>query len=156
MGSLASVRAVSDRPTVGPPPHAHVVQFYDDDDFLAGSVATFVEAGLAKGQPVVIIATEAHREAFCRTLIDRGVDIDAACSSGQMALRDARETLESFLIDGKPDWDLFVKQVGGLLQRMARPAAGPIRAYGEMVDLLWRDGKPQDAILLEEFWNDLG
>ena len=156
MGSLATARAVTDRPTAGPPPHDHVVQFYDDDDFLAGSVATFVEVGLAKGQPVVIIATEAHREAFCRTLIDRGVDVDAACTSGQMALRDARETLETFLVDGKPDWDLFVKQVGGLFQRMARPAAGPIRAYGEMVDLLWRDGKPQDAILLEELWNDLG
>jgi len=156
MGSLASVRAVSDRPTVGPPPHDHVVQFYDDDDFLAGSVATFVQAGLAKGQAVVIIATEAHREAFCRTLMDRGVDVDAACSSGQMVLRDARETLESFLVEGKPDWNLFVKHVGGLLERVARPAAGPIRAYGEMVDLLWREGKPQEAIVLEEFWNDLG
>jgi len=156
MGSFAAARAVSDRPTAGPPPHDHVVQFYDDDDFLAGSVATFLEAGLAKGQAVVVIATEEHRDAFCRTLIARGVDVDAACSSGQLVLRDARQTLDSFLVDEKPDWDLFVEHVGGLLRSVARPSAGPIRAYGEMVDLLWRDGKPQDAILLEEFWNDLG
>jgi PAS domain S-box-containing protein len=155
MPSVATARAVSDSSAVGRPPHDHVVQFYDDDEFLSASVATFVEAGLANGQPVVIIATEEHREAFCGTLLRRGVDIDAACSSGQMVLRDARETLASFLVDGNPDWERFKTQIGGLLERVARPGAGAIRAYGEMVDLLWRDGKQQDAILLEEFWNDL-
>jgi PAS domain S-box-containing protein len=131
------------------------VQFYDDDDFLAASVATFVEVGLTNGQPVVIIATEEHREAFCRTLFRRGVEVDAACSSGQLILRDARETLASFLVDGKPDWPRFQTQIGGVLEEASRASAGPVRAYGEMVDLLWKDGKPQDAILLEQFWNDL-
>ena len=151
----ATARAGFDTTAAGRLPHDHVVQFYDDDDFLSASVATFVEVGLTNGQPVVIIATEEHREAFCRTLFRRGVEIDAACSSGQLILRDARETLASFLVDGKPDWRRFQAQVGGLLAKASRPGAGPIRAYGEMVDLLWRDGKPQDAILLEQFWNDL-
>jgi PAS domain S-box-containing protein len=155
MASLAAVRAVSDPSADRRPPHDHVVQFYEDDDFLSASVATFVEVGLANGQPVVIIATEEHGEAFCRTLLRRGVDIDAACSSGRLVLRDARETLASFLVDGKPDWERFKTQVGGLLEKATRPGAGAVRAYGEMVDLLWRDGKQQDAILLEEFWNDL-
>jgi PAS domain S-box-containing protein len=151
----ATARAGFDSRAAGRLPHDHVVQFYDDDDFLAASVATFVEVGLTNGQPVVIIATEEHREAFCRTLFRRGVEVDAACSSGQLILRDARDTLASFLVDGKPDWQRFQAQIGALLEKASRPGAGPIRAYGEMVDLLWKDGKPQDAILLEQFWNDL-
>jgi PAS domain S-box-containing protein len=155
MPSVATARVTSESSAAGRSPHDHIVQFYDDDDFLSASVATFVQEGLAKGQPALIIATDEHREAFCRTLSRRGVDVDAARTSGQMVLRDARETLASFLIDGKPDWQRFKAQVGGLLEKVSRPGAGPVRAYGEMVDLLWRDGKPQDAIRLEEFWNDL-
>ena len=30
-----------------------------------------------------------------------------------------------------------------------------VRAYGEMVNLLWRDGKAQQAIELEQLWNEL-
>jgi hypothetical protein len=30
-----------------------------------------------------------------------------------------------------------------------------IRAYGEMVDVLWKDGKPDAAIRLEMLWNRL-
>ncbi len=39
-------------------------------------------------------------------------------------------------------------------QSLARGATR-VCAYGEMVDLLWRDGKPDAAIRLEELWNDL-
>ena len=31
-----------------------------------------------------------------------------------------------------------------------------VRAYGEMVDMLWQQGKRDAAIRLEEYWNDLG
>jgi hypothetical protein len=31
-----------------------------------------------------------------------------------------------------------------------------VRAYGEMVDVLWRAGRQRAAIRLEEFWNELG
>jgi PAS domain S-box-containing protein len=156
MPSLAAVRASSGSAPIARPPHDHVVQFYDDEDFLAGAVATFTEEGIAKGQPVVIIATEAHREAFCSILLQRGVNVDGASSSGRLVLRDAQKTLDTFLVDGKPDWDLFNRNIGGLLTAVAPRGVRPIRAYGEMVDLLWRQGKPQEAILLEELWNDIG
>jgi len=155
MASLAARRTVSEASAAQRRPHDHAVQFYDDDDFLSASVATFVGAGLANGQAVVIIATEEHREAFRRALLRRGLDVDAACSSGQMVLRNARETLAAFLIDGTPDWELFQTQVGGLVAKAASRSKGEVRAYGEMVDLLWTDGRPQEAIVLEQFWNDL-
>jgi PAS domain S-box-containing protein len=155
MASMAALSAGPPASTRSPPPHDHAVQFYDEDDFLSGVVATFLEPGLAQGQPVVIIATEPHCEDFLGTLRKRGIDVGAALSSRKLVLRDARKTLASFLVDGKPDWQRFQAEIGGLLSTIETPDGVPVRAYGEMVDLLWRDGKPQDAIRLEEFWNDL-
>jgi hypothetical protein len=31
---------------------------------------------------------------------------------------------------------------------------GAVRAFGEIVSLLWRDGKRQAALRLEEMWNE--
>jgi hypothetical protein len=155
MSSTAAPAARPPASTRGRAPHDHGVQFYDEDDFLTGTVADFLEPGLAQGQSVVIIATEQHCQDFLGTLRGRGIDVDAAVSSRRLVVRDARKTLASFLVDGKPDWQRFQAEIGGLLSSVATRDGLPVRAYGEMVDLLWRDGESQEAIRLEEFWNDL-
>ena len=45
--------------------------------------------------------------------------------------------------------------IGGLI-RQAGTGGRPVRAYGEMVALLWDDGLVNAAIQLEEMWNELG
>ena len=135
----------------------HVVQFYQDDQFLATTVARFIGAGLVANEPVIVMATEAHRAAFTAELRARAVDVDLACASGQLILLDARETLARFMVDDRPDWDRFRATVGALLDSARRGRdAKNVRAYGEMVDLLWRDGNRDGAIQLEELWNALG
>ena len=55
-----------------------------------------------------------------------------------------------------PDGTRFRQTVGGLVEPMLAGLAGKrLRVYGEMVDLLWRDGHHQAALWLEEIWNDL-
>ena len=51
---------------------------------------------------------------------------------------------------------LFKHIVSRMLDEMARanPDRG-IRAYGEMVDVLWHDGLTAAAIALERLWNDV-
>ena len=138
------------------PPHDHAVQFYDDDAYLSGVVTSFVTAGISEAQPAVIIATRGHRDMFEAGLECAGVDVARAQLSGMLTLRDARETLATFMVGGMPDWNLFLEHVGGIVDRVAAARKETrLRAYGEMVDLLWRDGNPQAAIRLEEFWNDL-
>jgi PAS domain S-box-containing protein len=135
----------------------HHVQFYDKETFLYDVVAGYLGAGLDAGQPLVVIATEAHREAFCRALEQDGFQVAAARRDGRFTLLDARETLATFMVDGMPDWERFRNSVGGVLVACAaRGGQAPIRAYGEMVDLLTRDGNPQAALRLEEYWNELG
>jgi hypothetical protein len=60
------------------------------------------------------------------------------------------------MIGGHPDRDLFETNVGRVLDRIARGRGHvQIRAYGEMVDVLWKEGRPEAAIELEILWNKL-
>src|ERR1051325_1697417 len=130
-------------------PHHHVVQFYEQEDFLVDRVASFLAAGVREGEPCVVIATGEHNAMFADRLRSMGVATDA------VTFLEARPTLDSFLRRGMPDGEEVRHIIGGALTKAGGPA-GRVRAYGEMVDLLWRDGAPDAAIRLEELWNDLG
>jgi PAS domain S-box-containing protein len=135
---------------------SHVVQFYEDDEFLRDSVAQYVGTGLVRGEPVVVIATELHRSALRGQLVASSFDVERAVSTGQLTLLDAAETLATFMVGDRPDWTLFERNVGAVIEKTARLRAGrSVRAYGEMVDLLVTQGKPDAAILLEGMWNEL-
>jgi PAS domain S-box-containing protein len=83
--------------------------------------------------------------------------VEAARRSGQLTLLDARETLDTFMVNGAPSWERFRAVIGPVLESAAGHGGQPlIRAYGEMVDLLCRQGNPEAALKLEQFWNDLG
>jgi PAS domain S-box-containing protein len=128
--------------------HHHAVQFYEDEQFLVERVAEFLAAGARAGEPCVAIATGEHNAAFAAQLRSLGVDAEA------VFFLDARTTMEQFLHRGMPNGERFRQVIGGTLERV-NGAGGRVRAYGEMVDLLWRDGEPDAAIKLEELWNDL-
>ncbi|HEY2748682.1 MAG TPA: ATP-binding protein [Polyangia bacterium] len=138
-------------------PLAHAVQFYENDLFLAHAVAKFLADGLSRAEPALVVATEPHRAAFASALAEMGIDVDAATASGQLLMLDAAETLAQLMVDGRPDAERFDRVVGGTIRRRVGEHGGrPLRAYGEMVDLLWREGERSAALLLEELWNDLG
>jgi DcmR-like sensory protein len=55
-----------------------------------------------------------------------------------------------------PDPELFSSVVGEALQGVqARAVHTGVRAYGEMVGLLWKAGEYAAAVRLEELWNEL-
>jgi hypothetical protein len=78
-----------------------------------------------------------------------------ALSDSQVRWLDAYDALAAFMDGATPDPDRFVKHVGSVLEAM-RTGHKPIRAFGEMVDLLLQEGNPEGAIRLEELWNHLG
>jgi PAS domain S-box-containing protein len=141
-----------------PPAQAsHSVQFYEDDAFLAGVVADFLAAGLTVHQSVIVIATPAHRDAFLERLRAEQLDVEGARSEGRFILLDARETLGRFVVDGMPDAARFRATVTPIIDlALTRSNGTVLRFYGEMVDLLWKDGHTDGAIKLEELWNELG
>src|SRR5689334_8512499 len=93
----------------------HVVQFYESDDRLCDRVASFLGAGLLAGDPLVVIATGAHRDAISGRLRSRGFDLDGACADKQVLLLDAEQTLARFMVGAHPDAARFSATVGALL-----------------------------------------
>ncbi len=139
-----------------PPIHQHAVQFYGTDESLFTTVANFLAAGLVAGQPSVVIATPSHRISIVNHLRDRLIDCDRALRNGDLVLLDAEATLDLFMVHDEPDAELFESNVGRLLDQAinGRPRI-VLRAYGEMVDVLWKQGRSEAAIKLEILWNKL-
>jgi anti-sigma regulatory factor (Ser/Thr protein kinase) len=130
------------------------VFFYDADHELVASVARYVTEGLAAREPVLVIATAPHLAALDVVLHDHGINAPLARASGAYLTLDAAETLAAFMVDGSPDPDIFMQVIGGMLASTRRVGAD-IRAFGEMVALLWDQDNVTGAIALESLWNDL-
>jgi len=132
----------------------HFVQFYESDDFLIESLGGYVREGLETGDACVVVATPARREALAARLRATGVDTDEAVASGRLVMLDAADTLSLFMSNGSPDARRFEEVIGGVLSR-ASAAGKRVRAFGEMVALLWAEGHAAAALQLEGLWNGL-
>ena len=144
------------RLTVPGNPGHHAVQFYSDDTRLCLSVADFLADGLAARQPTILIATPDHAARISDELTVRCFDVPKLVQAGTMAIVDAEETLARFMVDGRPNAAAFKEVVGAIIDRVCWfSGENVVRAYGEMVDVLWRRGECDAAIQLELLWNDL-
>jgi anti-sigma regulatory factor (Ser/Thr protein kinase) len=133
----------------------HLVTFYEHDADLVAAVVPYLAAGINGDEVTVVIATEAHRRAFETALHGTGVDVALAQANGSFLALEAESTLARIALDGQIDRDAFHEVVGGLMRR-ALASGRPLRAFGEMVALLWDAGAVLAAIELEGLWNELG
>ncbi len=137
------------QPGLADPP-AHALQFYDTDDELEDLVVPYLVDGIAAGG-ILVIATSEHRKRFADALLAHGVDPRGS----NVLMLDAEESLGRFMQDGAPDPARFRDFVDAAMAQVTRGDAGfRVRAFGEMVDVLWRRGEQQAAIQLEHLWND--
>jgi hypothetical protein len=135
-------------------PCEHLVQIYQDDGAFLDSLEGFVAGGLLAGDAVVVIATPSHLASLDDRLVKRGVDTAAAESIEQYITLDAEETLSKFIVDGWPDDDGFRRLVIDILQR-AKKGGRRVRAFGEMVAVLWAQGNNGATVRLEHLWHKL-
>lgn len=135
--------------------HEHEVAFYESDAFLAESVVAYLLPALAGNDAAIVIATAEHRAQFAEALESAGIDVDAALDSGRLVMLDAADTLDLFMDGDLPDLERFRRVIGDVIDTAAAESRH-VRAYGEMVALLWDAGQVHAAITLEDLWNDLG
>jgi PAS domain S-box-containing protein len=133
-----------------------VAQFYDDESSLATVVADFLAEGLAAGEPAIVIAEPYRTALFRKALSARGLEPTRLAAEGLFVDMDARQALETFMDGAAPDPHRFQRSIGPVIRALSERFDGrPVRAYGEMVDILWREGNRAGAIRLEELWNEL-
>ena len=137
--------------------HFHGVQFYNDPEALCRIVGKFIDEGFGQGAMAIVIATPDHAVMIEECLRSLGSDVAALRGRGELVMLDARGTLERFMTDGMPNHSAFRHVIGDILTQASRGREQcTIRAYGEMVDVLWKDGREAAAIRLETLWNQLG
>jgi len=125
----------------------HAVQVYEDTAELVESVVGYLQAGLDVGQPGLVIATAGHRA---------GIEAGLTTPEGLLISLDAEEVLAAVMEDGTPSAERFEAIVGGAVDEVAlRFPGATVRAFGEMVDILWRRGEHDAALALEDLWNEL-
>jgi len=136
----------------------HVVQLYgEDDQLLAKNVSRYLAEGMRRLDGLLVIATPEHSQATARYLAqDNASATLEAERAGRLVFLDARTTLDRILVDGRPDESLFDSVVGEAIREVrARSGSGKVRAFGEMVGLLWSAARRAEAELLEALWNAL-
>ena len=139
-----------------PVPADHAVQIYRAADELAESVAAYLSGGFDAGEPALVLATPEHRRLFAARLADHGHDAAELEATGLLTLDDAASTLSAIMVDGTLSSRRFVSVVGGRLDEVGKRFPGrPIRAFGELVDLLCARGDPETAAALEREWHRL-
>lgn len=136
--------------------HFHAVRFYDNDKSLCRIVAAFLGEGLAAGQPGLIVGTAQHTRGVVSELREKHFDVASLLAADDLVICDAREMMSTFMVEGFPNAGRFAASAATVFDRIGRGRKGQtIRAYGEMVDLLWKDGHDVAAIKLEMLWNKL-
>jgi hypothetical protein len=136
---------------------AHAVQFYSDQDALLDLLGGYVGSALAKGGSAIVIATPVHRTGLARLLRRRCFDLQEAARQGRYAALDAADTLAQISPSGVPDAAAAADVLGAVLHEMASGGGRrDVSVFGEMVALLWSQGRRAHALTLEEIWNSLG
>ena len=133
-------------------PCEHVVQIYGDDAVFIDGLEGFVGNALRTGESAIVIATSAHLHALEKRMRERGVDVAKARAENRYVDRLAEETLDLFMVNGWPDEEKFVKCVTELLTLARGEENRKVRAFGEMVALLWAKGRVAATLQLELMW----
>lgn len=128
--------------------YRHEIIFSSDDELLQDSLASFIATALKAGDSAIVWATAPHRENLRRRLQARALDVDAAIQAGTYIAADTAETAD-------PVHTAAV--IKSLIQAAYRAGKQHPRvaACGERAGRLWAEGRIDEAIRLEQLFNDL-
>lgn len=136
-------------------PCEHVVQIYGDDRVFLDALEGFMGNALRGGESAIVIATATHLHGLEKRLRQNGVDVDKARAEDRYLDRLAENVLDEFMVDDWPDEARFNAVVGELLARARGHDRRKVRAFGEMVAILWSRGLHAATIHLEILWGKI-
>ena len=135
-------------------PCDHMVQVYENEKIFLDTLEGFAGTGFLANDSVVIIATSNHLSALNTRLRSQGFDLNALTAADQYIPIDAEDLLSILLVDGWIDEGIFNSFISDIVNR-AKQRNGKVRAFGEMVAVLWERGNYGATVQLENLWNEL-
>jgi hypothetical protein len=145
-----------DQVVAGPAPGDHIVQLYQDQEFLNSAVCRYISTGLGNGEGIILFSTPARWDAVRPRLEAEGMDVHAAQERGQLTMFDADELLSRFMRGPMPDRPTFNAVVGDIIGQAHAGGSYPkLRAWGEMVNVLWERGDVAGSMNLEDLFDQL-
>jgi len=135
-------------------PCDHLVQVYENEKVFLDTLEGFTGTGFLANDSVVIIATAKHLDALNARLRSQGFDLNALTAADQYIPIDAEDLLSILLVDGWIDEGIFHSFITDIVNR-AKQRNGKVRAFGEMVAVLWEQGHCGATVQLENLWNQL-
>lgn len=137
-------------------PCDHIVQLYQDQQFLNRAVCRFAGAALSNGEGVILVPTLTHWSAIQSRLEGEGVDVEATRKRGQLTVVDADELLPRFMRDAMPDSPVFLGLAADIVAKAREGDRYPkVRWWGEMVNVLWERGDVAASMNLEDLFDQL-
>ena len=133
-------------------PCEHVVQIYENDEVFLNLLCGFVSDGVLKGDSVIVIATTSHLESLRDRLKRLGHKVETLVATSKYIPVDAGHMLSRFMVNDWPDETLFNYVISDVIGR-AKENGRQVRAFGEMVALLWGKGQVGATVRLEHLWN---
>jgi hypothetical protein len=135
-------------------PCDHLVQIYENDAVFMNTLEGFTGDGFIKGESVIVIATQKHLDFLKQRLNSQGFNIDDLISTDQYIPVNAEECIEHFMVNNWPDEELFNQFASSLIKR-GQKNDRKVRAFGEMVAVLWAKGHSGATVKLENLWHKL-
>jgi CheY-like chemotaxis protein len=137
------------------PPGSHAVQFYDNEQFVQEAIAQFFTQGVRPGDPLILVSRLRTFKAVAAHFASGGYG-SAVNFADRMLFFDAEAALPQIMVGESlhlPRAERLLKHI--LSQSCPSHAHGPIRLYGEVVDVLCQRGHHSAALQLEGLWNSL-
>jgi signal transduction histidine kinase len=104
---------------------------------------------------VLAITTREHWKRIVELLQSADASVERARQTGRLLWVDAQHTVSMAMTDAGLDVEALARTLGGLMDSCTNSGRGaPVRACGEMVNLLWRAGERAAAVRLETVCND--
>lgn len=138
-------------------PEQHLVQLYaDDDSALLANVARYVAEGLKRNNGVLLLMPLERWERLRPILDTAGASHERALEEGRLRVLDARAVSAEVIVDGEASRLRFLESVGvAASSLLVHRGLSGLRAYGELVGLLWSEGRTEAAARIEKYWNEL-
>jgi len=144
---------------VDAPPGRHFAQFHRDTevqdrrrDTLTESAVAFVEAGLQRGDTVLIIARADQRDRLFERLAAGKFRPQTLRDPRQLSVLDAGELTAQLVAGSLPEWVPFRNALAPALSRL-EASGREARVYSDLANALWQAGDTAAAIQVEDFWN---